>query len=83
MIGMLVSEQDTMDYPDLLSEQLAPQVRRRVNQQISSGQTKNGTCTGTLVFRTVTLADITPTANHWHTDRGAGTKQDHFPLDIL
>ena len=83
MIRMFVGEQDAMNHSDLLSQQLAAQIRGRVNQQVTSGKPEDGTGAGSLVMTIRTLADVASEADHGHADRGSGSKQDHLSAQFL
>ena len=51
MVGVFVSERDSVDDTKLGTQQLSPQIRRRVNQQDSLRQTDHGGTAESLILR--------------------------------
>ena len=75
VVGVVVREQDGVNHRDLLAEQLQPQLRRRVDEDVALGQADQDGAAVALVARVGGLAHGTVAADHGHADRRAGAQE--------
>lgn len=68
MICVLMREEYGMHDPNPLAQQLCSQIRCGVDQEISTGQTKNGTAPGSVVARIGAGANVAAASDCWNTD---------------
>jgi hypothetical protein len=82
MVLMFVRIDHRMQDANFFAQQLGPQIGRRIDQQVSIGQTQNGAAARSLISRMPALANATSATQCRHTYGGASTQQDHPALDI-
>jgi hypothetical protein len=79
---MLVREQHGMNDADLFPQELRPQVRRSVDQQIALGQAEHDRTSRSLVLGMPALANLAGTANRRHAHACACPQQNHLTQKI-
>ena len=67
---------------DLFTNQLLIQIRRRIHQQVSARQTKNGTRSSSLVSRMIALACITAATDRGYSDRSSCAQQNQLSANV-
>ncbi len=82
MVHMIVRKQGGVDQPDAFPQQLRPQVRRRVDQQIALGQSQRQAAPQPAIARVAAHARLATTANDRHADAGARAEKNQLAGNV-
>jgi hypothetical protein len=83
VVGVGVREQHAVNDPDPLAQQLRPEIGRRIDEQVSLGQSDQCGASQPLVSRMTAGTDGAATANHGDADRRAGSQQNELTADVF
>jgi len=78
MIRVLVGEEHGMHDPDPFAQQLCSQIRCGVDQEVPTGQTKNGAAPRSVVARIGAGANVAAASNGRNTDARPRSQHDEF-----
>jgi hypothetical protein len=83
VIRMFVRVQHSVHDPKPLSQELEPQIRSSVDQQIPARKTQNTGTACAFVPWVLALANLAATPDRGHPDGSPGTEENEFSLNVL
>src|SRR5438477_10556130 len=82
MVGVLVREQNGVDDAHPLAQQLLPQIRRRIDEQVAFWQAKERGTSRPFIARIGAGTNFAGTADRRHADARSRSEQNELPADV-